>query len=115
MRLLRDARLPATIFCLLTPALGIAPLVACLNLPGDDLTVRCIDWRVSSGEERWIKAAAGDWFAVLRRGRVEEAVGVVLGVVRGAARDRRRGMFDEYRLGERRGQRCGEKDRGGVR
>jgi hypothetical protein len=29
-------------------------------LPGDDLTVRWIDWRVSSGEERWMTAAAGD-------------------------------------------------------
>jgi hypothetical protein len=39
-------------------------------------------------------AAAGDWFAVPRRGRVEEAVGA-LGAVRGAgaARDRRRGMI----------------------
>jgi hypothetical protein len=38
-------------------------------------------------------AAAGDWFTVPRRGRVEEAVGA-LGAVRGAgaARDRRRGM-----------------------
>ena len=62
---------------------------------GDDLTVRCIDWRVSSGEERCMTAAAGDWFAVPRRGRVEEAVGVALeGVVRaGGARERRRGMI----------------------
>lgn len=62
---------------------------------GDDLTVRCIDWRVSSGEERCMTAAAGDWFAVPRRGRVEEAVGVALEGVRGAggARDRRRGMI----------------------
>lgn len=39
-------------------------------------------------------AAAGDWLAVPRRGRVEEAVGA-LGAVRGAAgggRARRRGM-----------------------
>jgi hypothetical protein len=33
-----------------------------------------MDWRVSSGEDRWIMADAGDWFAVPRRGRVEEAV-----------------------------------------
>jgi hypothetical protein len=63
---------------------------------GEDLTVRWIDWRVSSGEERCMTAAAGDWFAVLRRGRVEEAAGA-LGAVRGAgagaARDRRRGMI----------------------
>ena len=59
------------------------------------MTVRCIDWRVSSGEERCMRAAAGDWFAVPRRGRVEEAVGVALEGVRGAgaARDRRRGMI----------------------
>jgi hypothetical protein len=63
---------------LLTPAFGTAPPVACLILLGDDLTVRCIDWRVSSGEERCMTAAAGDWFAVPRRGRVEEAVGVAL-------------------------------------
>jgi len=39
-------------------------------------------------------AAAGDWFAVPRRGRVDEAVGVALGVVRGAGggRARRRGI-----------------------
>lgn len=42
-----------------------------------------------------MRAAAGDWFAVPRRGRVEEAVGVALEGVRGAgaARDRRRGMI----------------------
>jgi hypothetical protein len=68
-------------------------------LLGDDLTVRCIDWRVSSGEERCMTAAAGGWFAVLRRGRVDEAVGVALEAVReaGAARDRRRGMIVELR------------------
>jgi hypothetical protein len=74
-------------------------------LLGDDLTVRCIDWRVSSGEERCMRAAAGDWLAVPRRGRVEEAVGVALEAVRGAgaARVRRRGMvvaeYREYRAG----------------
>lgn len=43
-------------------------------------------------------AAAGDWLAVPRRGRVEEAVGA-LEAVRGAggARARRRGMFAEER------------------
>jgi hypothetical protein len=30
-------------------------------------------------------AAAGSWFAVPRRGRVEDAVGAALGAVRGAA------------------------------
>jgi hypothetical protein len=61
--------------------------------------VRWMDWRVSSGEDRCIKAEAGDWFAVPRRGRVEEAVGVALGAVRGAggARARRRGMAENYR------------------
>jgi hypothetical protein len=40
-------------------------------------------------------AAAGDWFVVPRRGRVEDAVGVALGAVRGAGggRARRRGML----------------------
>ena len=66
------------------------------------MTVRCIDWRVSSGEERCMTAAAGDWFAVPRRGRVEEAVGVALEGVRGAggARDRRRGMIVAAYWGE---------------
>lgn len=69
--------------------------MACLSLPGEDLTVRWMDWRDCSGEERWMTAVAGDWFAVPRRGRVEDAVGATLGAVRGAgaARDRRRGMF----------------------
>lgn len=40
-------------------------------------------------------AEAGDWFAVPRRGRVDEAVGVALGAVRGAGggRARSRGML----------------------
>ena len=65
-------------------------------------------------------AAAGDWLAVPRRGRVEEAVGAALEVVReaGAARDRRRGMV-VYGGGER-DRRVyrevgGVKDRDGVR
>lgn len=43
-----------------------------------------------------MRAAAGDWLAVPRRGRVEEAVGAALGAVRGAgaARDRRRGILE---------------------
>jgi hypothetical protein len=46
-------------------------------------------------------AAAGDWFAVPRRGRVEEAVGAALGAVRGAGggRARRRGMLAWCRAG----------------
>lgn len=47
-------------------------------------------------------AAAGDWFAVPRRGRVDEAVGALL-AVRGAARARRRGMVVRCRR-RRRGQ-----------
>jgi hypothetical protein len=75
------------------------------------LTVRWIDWRVSSGEERWITAEAGDWFAVPRRGRVDEAVGVALGAVRGAGggRARRRGMLAVLQSKCRRAgqERCG--------
>ena len=60
-----------------------------MSLRGSALTVRCMDWRVSSGEDLCITAEGGDWLAALRRGRVEEAVGAVLGAVRGAARDRK--------------------------
>jgi hypothetical protein len=44
-------------------------------------------------------AAAGDWFAVPRLGRVDDAVGAALGAVRGAggARARRRGMLARWR------------------
>lgn len=70
-------------------------------------------------------AAAGDWFAVPRRGRVDDAVGATLGAVRGAggARARRRGMVAAVEgagrvvggLGRRR-QRVGStKDGNGVR
>jgi hypothetical protein len=43
-------------------------------------------------------AAAGDWFAVPRLGRVDDALGAALGAVRGAggARARRRGMLAEW-------------------
>lgn len=43
-------------------------------------------------------AAAGDWFAVPRRGRVDEAVGAALGAVRGAGggRARSRGMLASW-------------------
>jgi hypothetical protein len=46
-------------------------------------------------------ADAGDWFAVPRRGRVEEAVWAALGAVRGAGggRARRRGMLAWWRAG----------------
>lgn len=61
-------------------------------LLGDDLTVKERDWRVSSGEERWMVAVGASWRpAVPRRGHVEEAVGA-LGEGLGAARVRRRGM-----------------------
>jgi hypothetical protein len=51
-------------------------------------------------------AAAGDWFVVPRRGRVEEAVGAVLGAGLGAARDRRRGIIAYSKLRDVQGK-CG--------
>lgn len=66
------------------------------SLLGDDLTVSERDWRVSSGEERWMEAAGASLRpAVPRRGRVDEAVGAAgaaLGGGLGGARVRRRGM-----------------------
>jgi len=59
-------------------------------------------------------AAAGDWLAVPRRGRVEEAVGA-LEAVRGAggARARRRGMIAEERSA--RPAKAGEGSQEGLR
>jgi hypothetical protein len=72
----------------LTAVLATLPLVAFRSLFGEAFTVRWIDWRASSGEDRSMTAAGGGWLVVPRLGRVEEAVGATLGAVR-AARDRR--------------------------
>jgi hypothetical protein len=99
-------------FRLLTPAdLGTFPLVAFWSLLGEAFTVRCMDWRVSSGEERLMTAAGGGLLAVPRLGRVEEAVGVALGAVR-FARDRSRGIAAASGGGwqARRGQAAGEEE-----
>lgn len=67
----------------------VLPLVALRSLLGEAFTVRWIDCRFCSGEERSMTAAGGGWLVVPRLGRVDEAVGAALGAVR-LVRDRSR-------------------------